>query len=468
MKVYTVTLCGGGGQRLWPLSRKSYPKQFIKNSNKPSLFQSNLIRASKLDAKQIVVTNEAYRFIVSQQMREISTKDSDIIIEPEQKNTAPSILVAAQKILEEAPDGIMVVTPSDHLIKDIENFTSTISKALTILERNEFICLGISPKNPETAYGYIKVKSENNLICEVESFTEKPDLETATKFLKHGKYLWNAGIFIFYAKDLVELASIEKPQMLNLVTQAYLGSYDDIGFIRLNSKIWSEIEPESFDYAFMENTRSIRCIKLMTDWSDLGDWLSYTKDMFHDEKNNVLHGNSYQLDCKDSIFWSEKDDNILTGIGLDNIIAVSTGDAVLVAKKDRSQEIKRVVEMLRMEGKSQAVNSERDYRPWGWFEVLTSEELFKTKLLCVKPKEQLSLQSHKHRSEHWVVVSGTATVIKNDETITLDQNQSIYINSGDVHQLINNTNAELKIIEVQTGTYFGEDDIIRYNDVYKR
>ena len=224
--------------------------------------------------------------------------------------------------------------------------------------------MGIKPK-PETAYGYIKVKSENNLIYEVESFTEKPDLKTATEFLKDGQYLWNAGIFIFYAKDLIELAAKVKPEMLNFVSQAYLGSYNDIGFIRPSSKIWQEIEPESFDYAFMEKTRSIRCIKLMADWSDLGDWQSYTRDMFRDEKNNVLQGNSYQLDCKDSIFWSEKDSTILTGIGLDNIIAISTGDAVLVAKKDRSQEIKRVVEMLQMEGKNQALNSERDYRPWG-------------------------------------------------------------------------------------------------------
>ena len=200
----------------------------------------------------------------------------------------------------------MIVTPSDHSIEDVENFNSTISRALTILEHNEFICLGIKPKNPETAYGYIKVKSENNLIYEVESFTEKPDLKTATEFLKDGQYLWNAGIFIFYAKDLIELAAKVKPEMLNFVSQAYLGSYNDIGFIRPSSKIWQEIEPESFDYAFMEKTRSIRCIKLMADWSDLGDWQSYTRDMFRDEKNNVLQGNSYQLDCKDSIFWSEK------------------------------------------------------------------------------------------------------------------------------------------------------------------
>ena len=474
MTIYSVILCGGAGQRLWPLSRASFPKQFIKNSSGKSLFQQTLQRCKLLGSKNIIVSNNEYRFIVKQQINEINAKNCTILIEPVSKNTAPAIIAAANFVSNLDANGIIAVFPSDHNIVEDVDFNSTVIKATELLKCNEVICFGVVPKSPQTAYGYVKVnkatkqKETGHEIFEAEKFIEKPNLVRAIEFLNDGNYFWNAGIFTFYAKDFLELAKVENEEMITSVNKAFINSSSDIGFLRLCPKQWEQIEPESFDYAFMEKLTSIRCIRLDTHWTDLGDWNSYAASVKKDVHGNQLVGESIQLDCTDSILWNDDENTVLSGLGLNGLIAVSTGDAILVADKNKSQEIKLVVNELKRKTIRQGETSQIDHRPWGWFKVLASGKNYKTKLLTVFPRAQLSLQSHLYRSEHWVVLKGQAKVIKNDKIIVLEENQSIYIEAGDKHQLINETSSEIEIIEIQTGSYFGEDDIIRYSDIYER
>jgi mannose-1-phosphate guanylyltransferase/mannose-6-phosphate isomerase len=461
-----VILCGGSGERLWPLSRKGYPKQFLDLIGEGSLFQQAATRLGR--AAPLVITGDDYRFIARQQLHEAGVDTAEVIIEPEGRNTAPAILAAACHLAGRDPQSIMMVMPSDHYIPDAKAFAAMAETAATHLGKGNIICFGITPDRPETGYGYIKLGDGGGAIMPVATFTEKPDAELAEAFIEDGSYLWNAGIFMMRAGELLNIAADLQPEMLGAVRNAVENSARDLDFWRLDPAAWSEVPSESFDYAFMEKSPLTGCMAFSGAWSDLGDWQAVAREQEVDYKGNILHGAAHQIDSENSLLWAEKENQVLTGIGLDNIMAVAMGDAVMVADRARAQDVKAMVTALKKSGVEQAVARERENRPWGWFETIARGESFHAKVLHVDPGKRLSLQSHQYRSEHWVVVKGIATVVRGDEEFVLQTNESIYIHVGDKHQLRNEGSVELEIIEVQTGSYFGEDDIVRYNDVYNR
>lgn len=466
--IIPVILCGGSGERLWPLSRKSHPKQFLELEGDGSLLQQSVTRIICETANPIIVTNGVHRFILRHQLQEIGIGDADIIIEPEGKNTAPAILVAAMQVASRDPADVMVVMPSDHYIPNQEAFTSMVQNAAKNIKDGQIICLGVQPSRPETGYGYIKVSDTKKQLFNVEKFVEKPSLIKAKEYLLDGNYLWNAGIFIFRAFDLLNLAEKLQPEMIRLVKAAFDKSKVDLDFIWLDPEAWGKLGEDSFDYAFMEKANSIGCISFRGEWSDIGDWnaLAYTKTK--DSSGNNLIGNSHQIDSKDSVLWSDSNDQVLTGLGLENIIAVATRDAVLVADKSKSQDIKSIIETLKISGQRQAINHPYEIRPWGSFTTIAKGDNFLVKIINVSPGQRLSLQSHNHRSENWVVVKGRASVTIGEKNFELKINESTFIPIGTKHMLQNNKAYNLSIIEVQIGTYLEESDIIRYDDVYGR
>lgn len=467
-KIIPVILCGGSGERLWPLSRKKYPKQFLDLVGQGSLFQQAASRLRDDTDDMIIITNHDYRFLVRQQLHEIGAPKADVIIEPEGKNTAPAILAAACHVMTHDPDAIIMVMPSDHYIPDVAAFTSLIIDTAANLSTGQIICFGITPDHPETGYGYIKTGNPSGAILSVSQFVEKPDLPLAEKFVADGSYFWNAGIFIMRAGDLLTLAEDLQPEMLKAVRASQQGITEDLGFLRLDPAAWANVPAESFDYAFMEKVSDIGCVAFTGAWSDLGSWTALAKEYQQDQDGNTIHGPAHQINSKNSTLWSAQDGHILTAIGLDNILAVVMGDAVLVADKNHIQDIKTLVRLMNDNDIYQSTHAKRDYRPWGWYETVAMTDSFHIKVLHVNPGARLSLQSHQHRSEHWIVISGIATVIRNEEEYTLNPNQSIYITAKELHQLGNDTTDDLVIVEVQTGTYFGEDDIVRYSDMYNR
>ena len=463
-----VILCGGSGERLWPLSRKTYPKQFIDLIGEGSPFQQAATRLGH-GAAPLVITGDDYRFIARQQLQEAGVGTAEVIIEPEGKNTAPAILAAACHLVAKDPQAIMMVMPSDHYIPDAGAFAAMAEKAATHLGKGQIICFGITPDRPETGYGYISVgDGSGGAIMPVEAFTEKPDTGTAEAFIEDGGYLWNAGIFMMRAGELLGLAADLQPKMLEAVQNAVTNSARDLDFLRLAPAAWANVPSESFDYAFMEKAPQIGCMAFSGAWSDLGDWQAVAREHEADGAGNILHGAAHQIDSENSLLWAAKESQVLTGIGLENIMAIAMGDAVMVADRSRAQEVKAMVAKLKDGGVDQAVSRERENRPWGWFETIARGETFHAKILHVDAGGRLSLQSHRQRSEHWVVVKGVATVVRGDEEFLLQANESIYIHVGEKHRLRNEGTVELEIIEVQTGSYFGEDDIFRYDDVYHR
>jgi len=465
-----VILCGGSGERLWPLSRKSYPKQFLDLIGEGSLFQQAATRLG--GAVPLVITGDDYRFIARQQLNEAGVDTAEVIIEPEGRNTAPAILAAACHLAGRDPQSIMMVMPSDHYIPDAGAFAAMAETAATHLEKGQIICFGITPDRPETGYGYIRlgdgIDDSGEAIMPVAAFTEKPDAGTAEAFIKDGGYLWNAGIFMMRAGALLDLAAELQPEMLEVTRRAVANSTRDLDFLRLDPAAWADVPAESFDYAFMEKAPLIGCMAFSGAWSDLGDWQAVAREQEADGAGNILHGAAHQIDSENTLLWAAKESQVLTGIGLENIMAVAMGDAVMVADRARAQDVKAVVAALKESGVDQATRRERESRPWGWFETIARGETFHAKILHVDPGGRLSLQSHQHRSEHWVVVKGVANVVRGDEEFVLQANESIYIHVGEKHQLRNEGSVELEIIEVQTGSYFGEDDIERYGDLYGR
>lgn len=467
MKIIPIILCGGSGERLWPLSRKSYPKQFLNLIGNGSLFQQAAKRLGT-SHKPVILSGKDYRFILSQQLEEIGINDADVIIEPSGKNTAPTILAAACHIVKTDPDAIMLVIPSDHYIPDEKTFAEMVQKAGRDLEDGQILCFGIAPSRAETGYGYIKVNAQDSHVMSVAAFTEKPDATTAEAFLASGDYLWNAGIFLMRSRDILNIAASLQSDMLTAVSEAYIKSQIDLDFIRLDTKAWEAVQGESFDYAFMEQAPHIGCVGFEGEWSDLGDWNAVAQQQDTDPRGNVIQGNAHQSDCEDTVLWAQQSDQLLVGHGLSNVIAVATRDAVLVADRSNPQAIKSVVTALKENNISQATINDRDHRPWGWFEVIAEGQQFKVKVITVYPGQSLSFQSHQHRSEHWVVVKGIATVVQNEDEFNLEPNESTYNHIGIKHQLKNNGTENVQIIEVQTGDYLGEDDIVRYNDIYNR
>lgn len=472
-EITPIILAGGSGTRLWPLSRKSYPKQFAKLFDNDTLFQKTLLRLQsnkKIKFKDpIIVTNYDFRFIVSKQLQDISIKPGAIIIEPEPKNTAAAILAATLYEQKINPKANLLVLSSDHLIPDIEYFHNAIIKSFDSLRKGNIITFGVVPTRPETGYGYLELpkKAETDAI-KVIRFLEKPKKKLAIEMFKDKKFLWNAGIFLFEISQIVDAFEAHCQNILLPVKNSFDKATMDLGFFLLEKENWSRVPNISIDYAIMENLKNLMAIPYYAKWTDLGDWEAIYQETSKDRNGIALSQNALAIDCKDSLLRSENADQEIVGIGLENILAISMKDAVLIADKNSSQKIKMVVEALEAKNRPQATLYPKDHRPWGWFESLIVGNQFQVKRLHVYPGASLSLQSHNYRSEHWVVVKGDAKITVDEKIKFLQEGQSVFIPLGAKHRLENTTETSLVIIEVQTGTYLGEDDIIRYEDLYSR
>ena len=474
-KIYPVLLAGGSGTRLWPLSRKSYPKQFSYLIGDITLFQSSAQRLTSSEslefAPHLTLTNSDYRFIIGEQLQEVGIDPGPILIEPEAKNTAAAILAASLFSSSKNENAILLVAPSDHVIPDTDDFHAAIKVGLSHVQNQKMVTFGIKPTHPETGYGYLELTKQPIYdfgTSDVKRFIEKPDPQDAQQMLEAGHYLWNAGIFLFRARDMIDAFKIHASEILDLVSRAVNEASEDLGFLRLATEPWSKLQDISIDYAIMEKAQNLVAVPYVSKWSDLGGWDAVWTESKADALGNVTSETAHAIECKNSLLRSESSNQQIVGIGLNDIMAIAMPDAVLVAPKDRAQEVKKVVELLKAKDIVQAEIFPKDHRPWGWFESLAIGERFQVKRIYVKPGGSLSLQSHNHRSEHWIVVAGTAKVIINDESKIITEGQSIYVPLGSKHRMENPGKLPMLLIEVQIGSYLGEDDIIRYEDKYSR
>jgi mannose-1-phosphate guanylyltransferase/mannose-6-phosphate isomerase len=472
--IHPVLLCGGSGTRLWPLSRKSHPKQFVKLLGEESLFQASARRFSSAGfAAPSVVTGSDFRFMVVEQLAAVEIAPQNILIEPSARNTAAAICAAAVALEAQNGDSLMLVAPSDHVIPDAEQFRSTVEAAAKTALDAQIVTFGIRPDRAETGFGWLELTVQPSsdfapVAQPLKSFIEKPDTKTAEVLLSGGMHLWNAGIFLVSTSTILSAFEEFAPETLSIVRDAFSAAETDLGFTRMAAEPWSTLEDISIDYAVMEHAPNLSVVPYGGSWSDLGDWQAIWREAEADDAGVVTSGPSTALDCKNTLLQATHDTQHLVAIGLEGIIVVAMPDAVLVAHKNRVQDIKMAVTKLKAKGAAQAENLPRDYRPWGWYESIANGTRFQVKRIVVNPGAALSLQSHNHRSEHWVVVEGTARVTIDDNVQTVTENQSVYIPLGAIHRMENPGQLPLTLIEVQTGSYFGEDDIIRYHDVYRR
>jgi len=472
--IHPILLCGGSGTRLWPLSRKSYPKQFVPLTGAESLFQASALRLSGPGfAPPIVVTGGDFRFIVTEQLAAVQLAPSAVLIEPAARNTAPAILAAALALEAQAPGALMLVAPSDHVIPDPARFRAAVLGAAPAAQEGRIVTFGIRPDRAETGYGWLELTDTPDagfapIPQPLKCFVEKPDAAAARAMFDGGRHLWNAGIFLFTTDALIAAFEAHQPEMLGQVRAALKGARQDLGFTRLAPEPWAEIEENSIDYAVMEKAPNLSVVPYGGAWSDLGGWEAVWRESGPDASGVVTHGPATAIDCENTLLRSEADSQQLVGLGLKDIVAIAMPDAVLVAHKDRAQDVKLVVQTLKVKGVAQAETLPRDYRPWGWFESLVVGARFQVKRIVVHPGAALSLQSHHHRAEHWIVVEGTAKVTVDGEVKLVSENQSVFIPLGAIHRMENPGKVPMVLIEVQTGSYLGEDDITRYEDVYAR
>ena len=469
-----VILCGGSGTRLWPLSRDSFPKQYISlsSSNNKSLLQNTLERLKGLNnlVSPILLCNEEHRFLVAEQLREININSSSILLEPVGRNTAPAIALAAFKAIEREEDPILLVLSSDHEIKNEEKFVEVIEAGLKFALQDKLVTFGVIPTKAETGYGYIK--AENPFLTDkiegknIEKFIEKPNLKTAKELLKDKRFTWNSGIFMFRAKAIIDEMNIFCPEIINHCKQCLLNSESDLDFLRLRKEFFTKCPDIPIDIAVMEKTAKGIVLPLDAGWSDVGSWQAVWENAIKDKNGNSIIGKVILEDSHNSYLRSEN--RLLVGIGLSDLIAVETNDAILISKKNKSQNLKEIVKKLKKDSFPEGNKHRKIYRPWGCYESIAEELRWQVKLINVKPGEELSLQMHHHRSEHWVVVKGTAKVEIDSQISVLSENQSTYIPVGSKHRLSNPGKIPLKIIEIQNGAYLGEDDIIRFEDNYGR
>ncbi|MBD9373201.1 mannose-1-phosphate guanylyltransferase/mannose-6-phosphate isomerase [Rhizobium sp. ARZ01] len=466
-----VILCGGAGTRLWPLSRKSFPKQFTPLVGKESLFTASVRRLNAPGySAPIVVAGPDFRFIVKEQLAAAGVTDSEIMIEPDGRNTAPAILAAALQLAGRDIDTLMLVVPSDHLISDADAFRAAVMRGVPAAEAGQIVTFGISPTRPEIGFGWLEPdNSVEGPAAPLRRFVEKPNLLDAQAMLESGHFLWNSGIFLFSARSILEAFDRHAADMVPPVRHALDNATADIGFLRLDPEAWDAVIPISIDYAIMEQSENLSVVSYSGHWSDLGGWDAVAREMPADPESGVVTaGAATAIECRNSLIRSESEGVEIVGVGLDNIIAVAMNDAVLVADRSRVQDVKKAVVALKEKGARQAETFLRDHRPWGWFETLALGDRFQVKRIVVHSGAALSLQSHMHRSEHWIVVSGTARVTIDDAVRLVTENQSVYIPLGARHRMENPGKMPMVLIEVQTGAYLGEDDIIRYEDVYSR
>lgn len=466
--LHPIILCGGSGTRLWPLSRSAYPKQFVPLLGENSLYQGTLRRFSGEGfAAPLVMTGEEFRFMAVEQADALGLTDARVVVEPAARDTAPAILAAAL-MLEDTPDDLMLVAPSDHVIADVDVFHAAIDAGRVAAEDGALVTFGVTPDRPETGFGYLQLAGRPDGVTTVANFTEKPDLETAKAFLEAGHYLWNAGLFMGRVGDFIAAFEKHAPDLMEPVRAAVTGATRDLSFMRLDDDPFKKARAISLDYAVMEKAEWTVAVPLDCGWSDLGAWNALWDAAKPDTTGNVTVGDVTEIDCEGSYLRSEEQNMVLVGLGLKDVVAVAMRDAVLIADKSRAQEVKGVVETLRAAGKTQADDYPRFHRPWGWYETLCLDARFQVKRIMVKPGGVLSLQSHRHRSEHWIVVAGTAEVTIGDDVKLVTENQGVYIPLGEKHRMANPGKVPMYLIEVQTGSYFGEDDIIRYEDIYDR
>ena len=470
-RLYPIILSGGSGSRLWPLSREEYPKQLQPLTSERTLLQETTLRLSAgvkdvtVEAP-IVICNETHRFIVAEQLRTVDVTPRAVVIEPLGRNTAPAAAVAAL-LLEEEPDALMLVMPSDHLVRNPEAFCTAVTKASAVASAGHLVTFGIQPTSPATAYGYIKRgESLESDVFKVARFVEKPDAKTAATFFADGTYAWNGGIFLWPVKLFLEELARDEPDIVPRCRAALDSGKNDLFFFRLDAEKFAQVPSQSIDYGVMERTECAAVVSVDMGWSDVGSWSALHQESARDDNGNTILGDVLTLDTTDSYVRSEK--QLTTVIGLKNVIVVVTADAVLVADASHDQSVKQLVEELKQRERPEVVTPARIYRPWGWFQTMDDGNRFKVKRICVKPGAQISLQKHWHRSEHWVVVSGAAIVTRGDEEIVLRENESTFIAPGCIHRLSNPGQVDLHMIEVQTGEYVGEDDIVRIADDYGR
>lgn len=466
-----VLLCGGSGTRLWPLSRESYPKQFSALMGRESLFQASARRLSGAGfGPPIVVTGDPFRFIVTEQLAGVEQSPATILIEPEARSTAPAILAAALWAQAEDPDAMLLVAPTDHAIPDDAAFRAAVEAAVPRAAAGDLVTFGIHPTRAETGYGYLELTgdAQGTGPRPLSRFVEKPDAKELVGLMESGQVLWNAGIFLFTAQAVVAAFEIHAPGLIAGVRAAVMEAEKDLGFTRLAPTPWAGLESISVDYAVMEKAENLAVMPFNAGWSDLGDWNAVFHEGGADGAGNVVSDGATAIDCENTLLRSESEGLELIGLGLKDIVAIAMPDAVLVAHRDEAQRVREAVEKLSQKGSKQAVQFPRDHRPWGWFESLVIGGRFQVKRIVVNPGAALSLQSHHHRSEHWIVVEGTAKVTVDDTVKLVSENESVYIPLGARHRMENPGMVPMVLIEVQTGSYLGEDDIVRYEDIYSR
>jgi mannose-1-phosphate guanylyltransferase/mannose-6-phosphate isomerase len=465
-----LILSGGSGTRLWPVSRRNLPKQFLSLTGQGTLFQQTLARVQLLPevAAPIVVASEDHRFLAAEQLFESGIEDATIVLEPVARNTAPAIALGALQAVERDAEAILLVLPADHLIGDTESFTEGVQKALPVARQGWLATFGIRPDRPETGFGYIRrAESVGDGAYRVDQFVEKPGFDTAEAYLADGGYDWNSGMFLFKASRYLEELEEHAPAMLAAVRLAHASAKKDLDFVRIDAGAFAKVPDNSIDYAVMEKTQRAAVIPVTCDWSDIGSWSALWLAGARDAQGNLREGDTITVDTSNSLLRSHER-HLLATVGVDNLIVVTTPDATLVAHRDAAQDVKRVVDELKAAGRSEHSLHRVVRRPWGSYDSLESGERFQVKRIMVKPGASLSLQKHHHRAEHWIVVSGTAEVTCDERVFLLGENQSTYIPLGSVHRLRNPGKVPLEIIEVQSGSYLGEDDIVRLEDVYGR
>jgi mannose-1-phosphate guanylyltransferase/mannose-6-phosphate isomerase len=478
-KVVPVILCGGSGTRLWPLSRAGFPKQFLVLSGTTSLFQQAVARVNSLAAidislgETLIVTGEEHRFLALDQLREMKQVKATLLLEPVARNTAPALTLAALQATENGQDPILVVTPADQTVTDTVEFTQALQSAVRTAADGSIVILGIQPDRPETGYGYINVMPNvagQSSPLTVDSFVEKPKLETAINYLAEGNYFWNAGMFVLRASTWLKALAHFRPDIASATQAAWSGKTDDAPFVRPDKTAFAATPSESIDYAVMEKCPAsqfpIQMVALDAGWNDLGAWDAVWQVGQQDAQGNVAQGDVLLADTSNTFIHASS--RLVSAVGVSNLVIIETADAVLVADRSQSQNVKKIVGMLETQQRGELTLHRKVHRPWGWYDSIDESERFKVKRIQVKPGASLSLQKHHHRAEHWIVVKGTAEVTCGDKVILLTENQSTYIPLGQLHRLKNPGSIPLEIIEVQSGSYLGEDDIVRFEDTYGR
>lgn len=481
MLIQPVILCGGSGTRLWPLSREQYPKQLLCLAGESTMLQATAVRLANLDLSgedallpPLLIGNEEYRFLVAEQLREMGVTAAGLILEPVGRNTAPALALAALQAVSSGADPVLVIMPADHVIQDEAAFRAAVLKAAPLAEAGRLVTFGINPTAPETGYGYIRVgEALGEGAYQVRQFVEKPDATTAQSYLESGEFLWNGGIFAIKASVWLAKLKQTRPDIAQACEAAFAGRSVDQDFVRPDKALFSASPSDSIDYAVMEpltagsaNQGEVAVVPLSAQWSDVGAWNALWEIGEKDAAGNVFRGDVLAVDTKDTLVLA--DGRLVACVGLDNVVVVETPDAILVADKGKIQQVKDVVNRLKAEKRAEGNAHRKVYRPWGWYDSIDHGERFQVKRIVVNPGASLSLQMHHHRAEHWIVVSGTALVTRGEESFIVSENQSTYIPLGTTHRLENPGKLPLEMIEVQSGSYLGEDDIVRFEDRYGR